>query len=187
MNQFKLKTGTFTGAAAAINLNLGFVPDVFRWRMNEAIAAGDIAKGEWNRAMADGDAQVSKAIVDNGTSTTVDEQFETTNGITKLDTAAISPQTRKNSTAYVVGDLVYPAVKNGFIYECTTAGTSHSSEPAFGTTVGGTTAEGGGTVVWTCRAADYAPVQKTKVQGVTIGTGCMTDGKVYAYEALRGN
>jgi len=55
------------------------------------------------------------------------------------------------STAYVKGDIVSPTKANrtGYRYECTTAGTSSSSEPTWGTTVGGTTSDG--TVTWTCR------------------------------------
>ncbi len=51
-------------------------------------------------------------------------------------------------TAYVLGDYVAPVIKNGYRYKCTTAGTS-STTPTWGTTPGGTTADG--TVVWTCK------------------------------------
>ena len=55
------------------------------------------------------------------------------------------------STAYVKGDIVSPTKANrtGYRYECTTAGTSNSSEPSWGTTVGDTTSDD--TVTWTCR------------------------------------
>lgn len=53
------------------------------------------------------------------------------------------------STAYVLGDIIRPTTKNGFEYECTTAGTSHASvEPTWSTTLGATTADDG-TLVWT--------------------------------------
>lgn len=35
------------------------------------------------------------------------------------------------STAYSVGDLVKPTTENGYIYRCTSAGTSDSSEPSW--------------------------------------------------------
>jgi len=57
---------------------------------------------------------------------------------------------RANSQAYTVGQWIIPATPNGYMYVCTTAGTSHSSPPTFGTVVGGTTAEASGTVVWKC-------------------------------------
>lgn len=187
MDQFKMKTGTFTGAAAAQALELGFVPDYFRWWMNEAIAAGNIAKGQWNRDMTDGDAQVSVAIVDNGVGTVVDEQFETSNGITKLDTTVQQPAKWEASTVYAVDAVVRPTTNNGYYYKCSTAGTSHTSEPTWGTTAGGTTSEGGGTCVWTCYLQGDVPVRRVSTQGVTIGTGCMTNAKSYGYLALRGN
>ena len=57
-----------------------------------------------------------------------------------------------DSWTYSAGDLIIPTIGNinGYYYECTTAGTSDSSEPTWGTTPGGTTNDG--TAVWTCRA-----------------------------------
>lgn len=51
------------------------------------------------------------------------------------------------STAYSSGDTILPATPNGHVYKCTTAGTSGSSAPSWGTTAGGTTSDGG--AVWT--------------------------------------
>jgi hypothetical protein len=51
-----------------------------------------------------------------------------------------------------------PTVANGYVYVCTTAGTTHSAEPTWGTTPGGTTAEGSGTCVWTCYAASMTQI-----------------------------
>ena len=59
------------------------------------------------------------------------------------------------STSYAVGDLVEPTTANGYFYKCTTAGTSGSSEPTWGTAIGGTTADGG--AVWTCYILIAAP------------------------------
>jgi hypothetical protein len=61
---------------------------------------------------------------------------------------ATSATARANSTAYAVGDVVRPAVANGHVYICTTAGNSAAVEPTMGTVIGGTTADG--TVTWTC-------------------------------------
>ena len=55
-------------------------------------------------------------------------------------------------TAYTLGQFVLPATPNNYVYVCTTAGTSDSSAPTFGTTVGGTTTDG--TAVWTCYKDD---------------------------------
>ena len=53
------------------------------------------------------------------------------------------------SIAYALGDYVSATTKNGFRYECTTAGTSGTAEPTWPTTQGATVTDN--TVVWTCR------------------------------------
>lgn len=62
------------------------------------------------------------------------------------------------STVYALGAYVKPTVANGFVYKCTTAGTSHTVEPTWGTTEGGTTSEGGGTCVWTAYRANNTQI-----------------------------
>jgi hypothetical protein len=58
--------------------------------------------------------------------------------------------------AYSLGDFMEPTTPNTYRYECTTAGTSAAvTEPTWGTTVGGTTSDGAGALVWTCRKMTY--------------------------------
>jgi len=59
------------------------------------------------------------------------------------------------SHAYVLGDIVVPTagLENGFRYECTTAGTSDSSEPTWPLTEGGTVDDN--TATWTCRFGSH--------------------------------
>jgi len=59
------------------------------------------------------------------------------------------------STAYSLGDVVVPSAgsENGFRYQCTTAGTSDSSEPTWPTAEGET--EDDNTVTWTCRLGNH--------------------------------
>ncbi|MEA3432061.1 MAG: hypothetical protein U9R01_05215 [candidate division WOR-3 bacterium] len=52
------------------------------------------------------------------------------------------------STAYSLGDYVRPTTANGYVYKCTTAGTSGAAEPTWPTTIGQTVTDG--SVVWTC-------------------------------------
>lgn len=64
------------------------------------------------------------------------------------------------SQAYSLGDSVTPTTPNGYRYVVTTAGTSDSSEPTWGTSLSGTTSDG--TVVWTLVAED-SPTTEIKI------------------------
>lgn len=57
------------------------------------------------------------------------------------------------STAKSLTNHVVPSLSNGFRYECTTAGTTGTSEPIWPRKVGETVEDG--TVVWTCRGRRY--------------------------------
>ena len=60
-----------------------------------------------------------------------------------------------NNTAYVLGNRRRPTVQNGFLYECTTAGTSaFVTEPTWPTRLGATVTDN--TVTWTCIAYSLA-------------------------------
>ena len=66
------------------------------------------------------------------------------------------------STAYILGDYVWPTTFNGYRYVCTTAGTSGASEPTWPTTLGNTVNDG--SVVWTCIAlASAIPEQHEEI------------------------
>jgi hypothetical protein len=54
------------------------------------------------------------------------------------------------NTAYALNTYVIPSVPNGYIYKCTTAGTSAATQPIWDTTVDGVTSDGA-TLKWTCR------------------------------------
>ena len=61
---------------------------------------------------------------------------------------ACNPAEWQANTAYSVGDVVRPVgARNGFVYKCTTAGTSDSTEPTWSATEDATITDG--TVVWT--------------------------------------
>lgn len=63
------------------------------------------------------------------------------------------------ATAYSLDDLVEPTTPNGYVYKCTTAGTSHAStEPTWPTSGIGTTVSDG-TVVWTFMGARHATTE----------------------------
>ena len=66
------------------------------------------------------------------------------------------------STAYILGDYVWPTTFNGYRYVCTTAGTSGASEPTWPPTLGDTVNDG--SVVWTCIAlASAIPEQHEEI------------------------
>lgn len=71
------------------------------------------------------------------------------------------------STAYSLGDYVEPTTPNGFVYECTTAGTSGGSEPTWPTTGIGTTVSDG-TAVWTFKGARH---ETTEIKLATTSGG----------------
>lgn len=70
------------------------------------------------------------------------------------------PAKRANSTAYGVGQQIVPTTLNGFVYECTAAGTSGGSAPAYSTTLGATFTDG--SVTWIVKTSD------TRVSNVRI-------------------
>lgn len=59
------------------------------------------------------------------------------------------------TTAYTVGQRVEPTTPNGYVYECTTAGTTAGSEPTWPTTGIGSSTVSDGTVVWTLLSARH--------------------------------
>ena len=61
--------------------------------------------------------------------------------------SATTAYTAKAARDAKTGGIVKPTTQNGYFYICTTAGTTDASEPAWSTTVGGTTNDG--SVVWT--------------------------------------
>jgi len=64
------------------------------------------------------------------------------------------------TTAYTVGNMVQPTTPNGYVYRCTTAGTSAGSEPTWPTADPGDTVADG-TVVWTLVSAAHDTTEIT--------------------------
>lgn len=62
---------------------------------------------------------------------------------------------RADNTAYAQGAIVEPAGGNGYLYQCSKAGSSAASAPRFVTTIGATIADG--TAVWTCLGKRHNP------------------------------
>jgi len=66
------------------------------------------------------------------------------------------------SHSYALDYSVVPTTPNGYRYVVTTAGTSASSEPSWGTVLDGTTTDG--SIVWTLVAED-SPTSEIKIAG----------------------
>lgn len=78
-------------------------------------------------------------------------------------------------TAYVAGQYASPTTANDYVYECTTAGTSHAvTEPTWPTTLGETIADG--TATWTCRSEDLAEVHYNDPYDNNDFTKALKDG-----------
>jgi len=92
------------------------------------------------------------------------------------------PETWVVATVYAVGDVVKPTIYAAHSYKCTTAGTSHATtEPTWGTTNGGTTADN--TVVWTCwdsRLYQVKAPQSSVLPYVTFGL--LTESPIGTFE-----
>jgi flagellar hook protein FlgE len=67
----------------------------------------------------------------------------------------VNPSAWNSATAYTLGETVVPNPPNGYMYTCTTAGTSGASAPTFPTGSSATVTDG--TAVWTEQSA-YPPV-----------------------------
>jgi len=80
------------------------------------------------------------------------------------------------ATAYALNDRVEPTTPNGYVYKCTTAGTSHAStEPTWPTTGIGTSTVSDGTAVWTLISARHE-VTEIKLATTSGGLDSATAG-----------
>lgn len=84
--------------------------------------------------------------------------------LTPTDIAA----TWVTGTAYSLGNQIEPTVSNGYVYICTTAGTSGGTQPTWPTSVNSTVTDGA-TAVWTCYQAKH-PTTEIKLS-LTSGSG----------------
>jgi hypothetical protein len=102
-----------------------------------------------------------------------------------------TPITRDNSTAYSQGDLLVPAMANGFYYKVTTAGTSDSGPPEFPTEPGQTVSDG--TATLTCMGKVNLTLDTdffVSGSGLVIADDApITDGEIYVagYTKKAGN
>jgi len=77
------------------------------------------------------------------------------------------------STAVTLNEYRRPVTNNGYRYQCTTAGTTHSAEPTWPTTIGNTVSDG--TAVWTCVSKLHVPTE-VKLASTQGGLSSATPG-----------
>lgn len=199
----KIVSGTFIAKDAATNVKIGFVPDYVKlWT---AIGGTELIH-EWFKCMGDTAAGTGQyGIVDSGGAKTHNANANA--GIIAYDAKTlkamlIAPDgTEKSATIYgdftyakaqsltptarttasnVMGSIIRPTTKNGFLYECTTQGGAMTSltEPTWGTIPGETTSDGSNT--WTCREEKLKWVGG---RGFTVGVDICTDSEILCFKA----
>ncbi len=185
-----------------INLDIGFVPDLFMLMAMEDSTNSNLTL--WWDEMANNEAAGDKegCIMDGGGTTNI-AYCADSQGIVKYDTAAYkalvpaidghglqeatiygdyatgkaAPLTPTARTISVLGTIIRPTIKNGFLYECTAGEVSMSglTEPTWPKIPGDTVSDGSNT--WICREERLV---KSGHKGVTIASELQTDSK-YAY------
>ena len=203
--QIKYGTFTTTSGPAAVNVDLGFIPDEFICLEADATAAEKV-RLTYMATAGTGTGWRGTTILDNGTATIYSERYVSSSFITEwTQTKTVTPGPWTASTAYVVGDVVHPVTYLGtnpafsyfqagtqFYYKCTTAGTSSgSTEPTWPTTLAGVSASDNG-VYWTAIAFGGTSTSFTPATlavqgvGVTIPSAELKASTVYHYKACKG-
>jgi len=197
----KFNMGSFIANGNAVNVDVGFIPDLVIaiegqeetnpqmhiWSRDRIDAASLQGKFGFVRAgtgtltghaaavngFAPYDTAVAKALLPHPSgegemAATLPAAYTTT-----LSTAA----TARSTTA--LGTILKPSTgkENGYIYECTTAGTS-SAEPAWPTVPGQSVTDG--TVVFICRKLK---IKNVGVKGFTLGATGQTDSDEWTWFA----
>jgi hypothetical protein len=196
----KLVLRHFEADGLATILDLGMVPDMVKLILDEGTYPDIIT---WFKRMVDDESIYGHLLTgSSGVVTRVTtaaegiEAYDSSGEAVLIDTGGakekkVIPSLWTASTAYTArsgvtpGQVVRPVTRNGYVYECTSAGTTGASEPTWPTIPGNTVVDNGAT--WTCR--DEKVVKYGK-KGITIGASVSqnTNGNqcyVEAYQADR--
>ncbi|NVL90729.1 MAG: hypothetical protein HWN69_07020 [Desulfobacterales bacterium] len=195
------------GGAADYNLDLGFIPklvkvtvmstdnpDTYRWFGEMMEDSAEAAAGSWEYGIKNtaGGAETYMATAATGISAydgskvpqVLVESPVPGKGLVKADVkdwAKSTSATGRSTTK--VGTIVRPTTHNGYVYECTTTGTTNDTEgePTWPTVPGDSVTETDG-VVWTCREEN---VVANKGKGITLGGTLLESDKIVYVEAYR--
>ena len=192
----------FEADGLAAILDIGFIPDKVEVTLDEGTNP-DILK--WMRRMVDDESVYGHLITGSSgivtrvtTAATGIEAYDTVQDGVKVESpvpgrgevfttvadwtsAVSSAATARSATA--VGTIIRPTTHNGYVYECTTAGTSSGTEPTSYPTVPGETVTDND-VVFTTRNEKIA---KIGAKGITIGADVSqnTNGNQIYVEAFK--
>ena len=197
-----------TGAGVAYNLELGYIPDrVEIWKYHTT--PDSIVRIQWFGQLIEEDATViaGGGIYGHSVDGAVVAELDEDTGITPYDGAKTpvvlidSPkpaggQVKKSVTdwlatsttptarsATVVGTIIRPPTHNGYVYECTTATGTYTTEPTAGwTTIPGETSTDGGSNVWTCREENVVNAGEL---GITLGKTLAADSQLLYVMAFK--
>jgi hypothetical protein len=194
--------GHFIADGSAVNIDIGFIPDKFvAW---EGMEETNPDMHVWHKEQANtanGNGQYGLLLT--GSTGVVTKHAAAANGFAEYDTGAdrvlvdspapgvgdveatvadwAASTTATARSATTIGTIVRPTTKNGYVYECTTGGTTNDTEgePTWPTTLGDTVTETDG-VVWTCREENTV---RGGAKGLTLGATGSTDGDEWTWEA----
>ena len=202
--QFKYGTFTTTSGPAAVNVDLGFIPDEFECFEADATAAEQVFL-KFLLTAGTGKGWTGRNLVDSATTGNSSLIYVASSHIaTWLQDNTVTPGPWKASTAYVVGDVVHPVSYVGtnpafsyfqagtqFYYKCSTAGTSASvTEPTWPVVLAGVSASDNG-VYWTAipfggTSLSFTPSGLvTQGTGVTIPSSLLKASTTYHYKAVK--
>ena len=198
----KVNSGHFIADGSAVNVDVGFVPDLLI--AFEGIEETNPSIHFWFRELANtANANGQYGMLLTGSTGVVTKHAAAANGFAEYDTDAdgvlvpapdgdgntytsvagydaTATYTARSTTA--VGSVVRPTTRNGYVYECTTAsGGASGTEPTWSTTVGGSTTAGSGDV-WITRLEQTT---NTGAKGFTLGATGSTDSDEWAWTAFK--
>lgn len=197
-----IKSGYFQSDGSAVNVILGFVPD-FLILFNDLQDTGNPNLIMWSKAVADAEltgqygwdeessgdftAAATGAGI-NAYDTSVNDYVNIMSPIPEKGKIAVQAlaytvarseaATARSATA--IGTILRPIIRNGYVYECTTAGTA-AAEPTWSTTPGVIVADNS-SVYWTCREEE---VVRAGGKGFTFGGTDQSDGEHVHFIAFR--
>lgn len=196
---------TLIGSGAAYNMDLGFEPDrvevdlidtatnsvFYRWdgRTQQEHATAITDSTEYGTKISEGvtaicdttakgislydGAKTQQALIGSPVPGADDVRSTPLDYTVARSTAA----TARSATA--IGTIIRPTTHNGYVYECTTAGTG-SAEPTWPTTPGETVTDG--STVFTCREEN---IVAGKGKGITLGATLLTSGALFIVRAYK--